>query len=146
MEQSRSIIKMIIVILVLQSVTTFLVHSRVFIPFTSDNIQSVSICLSIISIIIWIISPFFVFIGFYYLGKKFDLKSNLKSVIIRLLVGAFLGQFLGITILNIVKIILIEGFNFYWHVYMVDVLSVSILGTFFAAFTALAIAYLKQID
>ena len=40
-----------------------------------------------------IIAPL-VFVGFYLIGKKFDLKSNLKGSIIILFSGALLGYFL----------------------------------------------------
>ena len=89
---------------------------------------------NILSLIIFIINPISVLIGFYYLGKKLDLKSNLKSVIIRLLIGAYLGQFFAITIVNL--------FSFSWTFYLINILSTLFLAIFFPAFTALAIAYL----
>ena len=58
-----------------------------------DSIQNYQFYSSIFSIITMIVNPFLVFIGFYKIGKKFDLKSNLKSLIIRLLSGAYLGHF-----------------------------------------------------
>jgi hypothetical protein len=146
MEQNSSLFRMFIVILIIEFVITFLVYSQLFIPFAVDNIQDLQIYSYIISLITFIINPFFVLIGFYYLGKKLDLKSKLKSVIIRLLIGAYLGQFFSITILNLVEIYFIEGFNFHWLSYLGSILSVSFLGVFFATFTALAIAYMKQTD
>ena len=146
MEQNSSLFRLFIVILIIEFVITFLVYSKLFIPFTVDNIQEFQIYNIIISLITLIINPFFVLIGFYYLGKKLDLKSNLKSLIIRLLIGAYLGQFFSITILNLVEIYFIKEFTFYWLSYLSSILSVSFLGVFFAAFTALAIAYIKQTD
>jgi hypothetical protein len=114
MEQDRLIFRIFIMIIIVGFVEAFLIYSRTFLSFTLYNIQDFTIYQTIISLISFIINPISVLIGFYYLGKKLDLKSNLKSVIIRLLIGAYLGQFLGITILQLVGIIFIKGFNFYW--------------------------------
>ena len=127
-------------------VETFLIFSEPLLVFPivsiRGNIQDMQIYSNILSLIIFIINPISVLIGFYYLGKKLDLKSNLKSVIIRLLIGAYMGQFFGITSLQLTGICLIKGFNFYWLTYLSNILSVLFLGIFFPAFTALAIAYL----
>jgi hypothetical protein len=144
MEQDRPIFRIFIIIMIIEFVATFLGYSRMFLPFTLDNVQYFTIYHFIISIITFIINPISVLIGFYYLGKKLDLKSNLKPVIVRLLIGAYLGQFISITILYLVGIYFIEGFSFYWLSYLSSILSVSFLGLFFASFTALAIANLGQ--
>lgn len=147
MEQKSSLFRMFIVILIIEFVTTFLAYSRLFLPYALDiqTLTSLQIYGSTISLITIIINPISVLIGFYYWGKKLDLKSNLKSVIIRLLIGAYLGQFLAITIHYLVGIYFITGFNFYWLAYLQQgILSVSFLGVFFTSFTALAIANLRQ--
>jgi hypothetical protein len=59
--------------------------------------------------------------------------------------GTYFGQFFSITILFLIGIG-IEGVDFSWLSYLGSILSVSFLGVFFASFTALAIAYLKQTD
>jgi hypothetical protein len=146
MEQDRPIFRIFIMIMIIEFVATFLGYSRMFLPFTLDNVQYFTIYHFIISIITFIINPISVLIGFYYLGKKLDLKSNLKPVIVRLLIGAYLGQFISFTLLYLIGIYLIEGYSFYWLSYLSSILSVSFLGLFFAAFTALAIAHLKQTD
>jgi len=92
------------------------------------------------SIINIIINPFLVFIGFYQIGKKFDLRSNLKSLIIRLLMGAYLGHFLSITVVYLIMGNNSPWFDSYWSTFIGNVFSLSFLGTFFAAFTALAIS------
>ena len=98
------------------------------------------------SIISFIINPILLFIGFYRFGKRFDLKSNLKKVIKRLLIGAYLGHFFSTIILTLVEInIRPEGYNFYWFSYLlIRIFSVSFLRFFFTAFTALAMAYLRH--
>jgi hypothetical protein len=146
MEQDRLIFRIFIMIMIVGFVEAFLIFSRTFLTFTLYNFQDFTIYHFIISIISFIINPIYVLIGFYYLGKKLDLKSNLKPVIVSLLVGAYLGQFFGITIPQLVGIYFIREFNFYWLSYLSTILSVLFLGIFFPAFTALAIAHLKQTD
>ncbi len=147
MEQNRSLFGIFIVTMIIEFVIAFLSYSRMFLPFTLDiNFQDLQIYHLIISLITFIINPISVLIGFYYLGKKLDLKSNLKPVIVRLLIGAYLGQFISFTLLYLIGIYFIEGYSFYWLSYLSSILSVSFLGVFFASFTALAIAHLKQTD
>jgi hypothetical protein len=135
---------MFIVILIIEFATTFLVYSQLFVPFAIGNIQDIQIYNFVIQLITFIISPISVLVGFYYWGKKLYLKSNLKSVITRLLVGAYLGQFLAITIHYLVGIYFIGGFNSDWLVYLSRIVSVSFIGVFFVSFTALAIANLTK--
>ena len=91
-----------------------------------------------------IVNPFLVFIGFYKIGKKFDLKSNLKSLIIRLLSGAYLGHFLSYNVAYLSVGNDSIWFDSYLSIFIGSVFSLSFLGTFFAAFTALAIGYLRH--
>jgi hypothetical protein len=90
MEQRRLLFRIFILIMIVGFVEAFLVYSQPFVPFIIGNIQDMQIYRNILSLIIFIINPISVLIGFYYLGKKLDLKSNLKSVITRLLIGAYL--------------------------------------------------------
>ena len=134
---------MFIVILIIEFAITFLVYFQLFLPFTIGNIQDLQIYNYIIYLITFIINPISVLIGFYYLGKKLDLKSKLKPAIVRLLMGTYFGQFFSITILFLIGIG-IEGVDFSWLSYLGSILSVSFLGVFFASFTALAIANLGK--
>jgi hypothetical protein len=144
MEQNQFLKVIFFIILIIEFVITFLTYSRLLFPFTVGNIQENIIYFFGISLITFIINPVLVLIGFYRLGKKFDLKSNLKSVILRLAIGAYLGQFLSITILNLIGIYIIEGFNFYWLSYFSRIFSTGFLGLFFTSFSALAISYLRH--
>ena len=144
MEQNRSLFRLFIVAMIIEFVVTFLTYSRIFLPFTVDNLQNLQIYNYIISLITFSINPISVLIGFYYLGKKFDLKSKLKPVIVRLLIGAYFGQFFSITILFLIGIF-IGWVDLFWLSYLGSILSVSFLGVFFASFTAMAVAYLKQL-
>ncbi len=132
-QKDRLLIMIFLVIMIIQFTINFLNYSQMFLPF--------GLCKYIISLIIFIINPVSVLIVFYKLGKKLDLISNLKTVIIRLLIGAYLGHFFSITILSLIEInYLIEGSNFYWLIYLSRILSIPFIGFFFASFTALAIA------
>ena len=92
-----------------------------------------------ISVISSLITPLLVFIPYYLIGKKFDLRSNLKWSIISLLTGAYLGYFLSANI----EIPLI-GFVPYWERVIESIISLQFLYTFSIAFSALAIAYFKN--
>ena len=146
MEQNRSLLGIFIVAMIIELVVTFLSYSRMFLPFSLENLQDFTIYHTIISMVTFIINPILVLIGFYNMGKKFDLKSNLKPIIVRLLIGAYLGQFISFTLLHLIGIIFIEEYTFYWLSYLSSLLSVSFLGVFFSSFTALAMAHLKQTD
>ena len=138
MEQSNySLTFILVVILALSTVSNFV--GSIPILWGLDNIQLYSMYYPIIIIINIIISPVLVFVLFYLIGKKFDLKSNLKFSIIRLLIGAYVGHFLSFNIVRFFG----EYYNF-WSTIVSSIVSLAFLGTFFTAFTGLAIAYLKQ--
>ena len=145
MEQKNySLITIFLVILIISFVLGFFRNSPVLlwnIESMQDYIQNYQFYALIFSLISMIINPFLVFFGFYQIGKKFDLRSNLKSLIIRLLAGAYLGYFLSFTI-----VYLIRGFDFSFSVLIGSSISLTFLDAFFIAFSALAIAYLRHND
>ena len=149
MEQKGRLLSIFTVIFIISTVTSFLGSYYIIaypplIQLTPpDNIQYIQLYSTITSLSSFIVNTILTLFVFYRIGKKFDLKSNLKSSIIRLMTGAYLGQFVGINAVNLIGIFLIEGFTFY-PAYLVRAFSVSFLGTFFTAFTALAIAYLRH--
>ena len=88
------------------------------------------------------ISPFLIFIAFYLVGRKINLKANLSRSILSLIVGGFVGNFLGFSSVTLIfnpdrpKLLIgavFTGLNPHG----------SFLRIFFVAFTALAIAYLR---
>jgi hypothetical protein len=116
-----------------------------YIRFTEPyNFQYFQLLSTFLSLSSFIVSPILTLFVFYRIGKKFELKSNLKSSIIRLMTGAYLGQFVGSTTVYLIGIFLIEEFTVYWPQYLSRIFSVSFLGLFFPSFTALAIAYLRN--
>ena len=89
------------------------------------------------------ISPFLVFVVFYLVGRKINLKANLSRSILSLIVGGFVGNFIGFIsvtlIMNPDRPELLTGAVFTGlnpHG--------SFLQIFFVAFTALAIAHLRK--
>jgi len=89
------------------------------------------------------ISPFLVFVVFYLLGRKINLKAILSRSIISLIVGGFVGNFLGFSSVTLIfnpdrpELLIgavFTGLNPHG----------SFLRIFFVAFTALAIAYLRK--
>ena len=103
-------------------------------PFTT-----IGFYMTIISLICLAINPVLVFIGFYLVGRKIDLKARLPLFIVLPIVGACVGNLLGhVTITLIIEPELLlygvcGGLN-----------PTSFLQTFFVAFTALAIAHIRR--
>lgn len=95
----------------------------------------------LIIFISFLISPVLVFIAFYLIGRKFDVRTNLRSLIIILLTGAYLGDFLSAIIY-----IPLREYVFSWESVIGIFISLQFLYTFFIAFSALAIAYFRNND
>jgi hypothetical protein len=144
-QQDRYLIMMFLVILILSLVSGFLFVYRIIFPFISDwqHGSSFTTFSWLFTLFSFIISPILVFIGIYYIGKSINLRQKLGSSIFRLLIGAFVGNFLGYIIAY-----LISGYEFETFLvpYLSGVVSISFtsLSTFFTAFTALAIAYIRH--
>ena len=139
--ENNSLTLILVAVLVLSFVSSIVGRIPILF-FNFESIQFYYTFYPIFLIINIIIHPVLVFVVFYRLGKNFDLKSNLKSSIIRLLIGSYIGYFLASNITQF-----IQGFDDSWGIlsFLIgSIVSLSFLGTFFAAFTALAIAYLKQ--
>jgi len=134
MKQKDRYLIMIFLVIFIMNFVIGIIEKGLAYKWFSFHYQS-SIILSLI-----IISPL-VFVSFYLIGEKFDLKSNLKFSIINLLSGAVLGYFLS---------------SIYWYIRseiyrsMMMLLGVNflltIVLTFFIAFSALALAYLRTND
>ena len=139
-QKNRSLITIFLVIILISFVSGFF-RSFPTVLWNIENIQDYLFYAPIFSLIGIIINPFLVFIGFYQIGKKFDLRSNLKSLIIRLLTGAYLGYFLSFNI-----VYLIRGVDLYVPTLIGSSISLTFLDAFFIAFSALAIAYLRHND
>ena len=87
----------------------------------------------------------------YYAGKKLDLKVNLRSIIISVLVAGFIGYFLVRLVSMPLFFMIVEreiGVDFA-VAYLVGDLHASLemaSNLFFAAFTALAIAHIRKTE
>ena len=86
-----------------------------------------------------IIDPVLIFILFYHIGKKFELKLNLIPTIIRLLIGSYLGHFLATNLIYI-----LAAWEAYPSILLSSIFSNLFLHTTFLSFSALAIAYLRN--
>ena len=102
-------------------------------------IVTISFYHAIVSVIRFLIEPIIIFIVFYFLGRKLDLKANLASLIGRMLIGLYLGYLAGIVtswLLYEPEQLLRQG---------VSVLLLPINpDPFFASFSALALAYVRR--
>jgi hypothetical protein len=96
---------------------------------------------TLIMFISFLIRPVLVFIAFYLIGRKFDVRTNLRSLIVILLTGAYLGNFLSAIIY-----ILLREYVFSWVSVISIFISLQFLYTFFTAFSALTIAYFRNND
>ena len=88
-----------------------------------------------------IFNPFLVFFASYLIGKKFDVRTNLRSVIIILMTGSILGN-ISYPIISE----LIEGGHFSLIYVAVSFLLMQFLYTFSLAFSALVIANFRRND
>ena len=138
MEQNHSLLTIFLAILI-ASIVIDVFRGSFFMFFDMSNIQLYSTYYPIFVLVSILIHPFLIFILFYKLGKRFDLKVNLKPSIIRLLFGSYLGHFLGTNL-----IYLIIGGENYLSTLVGSIISTSFLATFFLSFSALAIAYLTN--
>ena len=138
MEQNHSLLTIFLAILI-ASIVIDVFRGSFFMFFDTSNIQLYSTNYPIFVLVSILIHPFLIFILFYKLGKRFDLKVNLKPSIIRLLFGSYLGHFLGTNL-----IYLIIGGENYLSTLVGSIISTSFLATFFLSFSALAIAYLTN--
>ena len=138
MEQNHSLLTIFLAILI-ASIVIDVFRGSFFMFFDTSNIQLYSTYYPIFVLVSILIHPFLIFILFYKLGKRFDLKVNLKPSIIRLLFGSYLGHFLGTNL-----IYLIIGGENYLSTLVGSIISTSFLATFFLSFSALAIAYLTN--
>ena len=142
MEQNDNSLTLILVVVLVLGFVTSIVGRIPILFLNFDSIQFYYTIYPIFTIISIIIHPVLVFVVFYRLGKNFDLKLNLSSSIIRLLIGSYIGHFLAS---NIVQFI--YGFEDTWEIlsFLIgSIISLGFLSSFFVAFSALAIAYLKQ--
>jgi len=101
-------------------------------------IVTIGTYLAVISLIRTAINPFLIFIGFYLVGRKIDLKANLGLSILSLIAGASIGGFVGYAVTTLIMNPLVEllvGAAGY---------STGFYQIFFVAFTALAIAHLRK--
>jgi len=138
MEQNHSLLTIFLAILI-ASIVIDVFRGSFFMFFDTSNIQLYSTYYPIFVLVSILIHPFLIFILFYKLGKRFDLKVNIKPSIIRLLFGSYLGHFLGTNL-----IYLIIGGENYLSTLVGSIISTSFLATFFLSFSALAIAYLTN--
>lgn len=114
-----------------------------------EDVVTIFMFLNLASIVIGWILLFIVLIVMYYVGKKLDLKANLKLIIISMLVGGFIGYFLVRLVSMPLFFIIVQreiSLNIA-VVYLVGDLFMS-LGSmsflFFTSFTAIAIAHIRK--
>ena len=131
MEQKvRYLIMIFLVIFMMEFVVGFLTNIlMVYYNFHLyiDIIRSIIIC------------PFLIFIVSYLIGRKFDVRTNLRSLIIVLLTSAYLGYFLSV-------FIPISGFFNIWDWVIDRLISYRFLYVFFVAFSALTLANFRHND
>ena len=102
-------------------------------------LATIGMYLGYVQLIRTAINPFLILIGFYLVGGKIDLKANLGLSILSLVVGAYVGNLLGYSIMTSITN---PG-----RVQLLLAALINPLGSFqifFVAFTALAIAHLRR--
>ena len=150
--KSQSLIPMLIVILVLSFALGIVGGSRTFLAFSLKDKLGLSnevraFYMAVVGLIGFVINPVLVFIGIYLIGRKIDLKANLTSIIVRLLVGAYVGNLFGHIVAPLVGSPLLHELEiplFITSSFLLGLFSISILHLFFVAFTALSIAHIRR--
>ena len=137
-QKDRYLIMIFLVVLIMDFAVGFIRRIPIAVPLSMDYYY----IYYLIMFISFLISPVLVFIAFYLIGRKFDVRTNLRSLIVILLTGAYLGNFLSAIIY-----ILLREYVFSWEsVIGIFFVSLQFLYTFFIAFSALAIAYFRNND
>ena len=78
-----------------------------------------------------------IFIAFYLIGKKINVRTNLKLVIITLLIGTYVANLLVVP-----QFLYLDTFSWEWIFYIFFPLQ--FICPFFIAFSALSIAYFRN--
>lgn len=132
------------------SLKSLIVFSWIYSPdLTTSDVATLVPFLNQVSVVIGWILLLIVLIVMYYVGKKLDLKANLKSITISMLIGGFIGYFLvRLVSTPIFFMVLQHEISLNLAVdYLVDILYTSLVTTsslFFASFTATATAHLRK--
>lgn len=101
---------------------------------------------SVLNIFIFILNPAFIFIFFYILGKKTNLRVEFRSIIRSLLLGGllggYLGRFIGISIMN--SLIDLGMSNIAFTIIRTPNILLSTFNLFYLSFGGLALGYFKK--
>jgi len=99
-----------------------------------------------IEILKWVrlaVNPFLMFTVFYLHGRKLDLKAKLRSVIVLLFLGLYVGYFLG----NMIPYPVLTTTSYpapLSYILFYGLYSLTIICPFFVALSASAIAYIRR--
>ena len=95
-----------------------------------------------IGILQWVgvaVNPFLMFTVFYLHGRKLDLKAKLRSVIVLLFLGLYVGYFLG----NMIPYLVLTPKATLFYILFYGLYPLTIICPFFVALSASAIAYIR---
>ena len=97
-----------------------------------------------IGILYWVrlaVNPFLMFTVFYLHGRKLDLKAKLRSVIVLLFLGLYVGYFLG----NMIPYPVLTSYPApLSYILFHSLYPLTIICPFFLALSASAIAYIRR--
>ena len=105
-------------------------------------LKDIHMYLGYVELAVRIINPVLIFIGFYLVGRKIDLKANLGLSILSLIAGASIGGFVGYAVTTLIMNPLPDRLGA--ELLMSAGYSTGSYQIFFVAFTALAIARLRR--
>ena len=93
------------------------------------------------------VNPFLVFTVFYFHGRKLDLKAKLRSVMVLLFLGLYVGNVLGsiVTFPVIMHSQKFQKFRFFLGTVLMSLFPTIIISPFFVSLSASAIAYIRNI-
>ena len=126
--------------LALGAVHGYSVHLPIRLLEQEIPLKDIGMYLGYVELAVRIINPVLIFIGFYLVGRKIDLKANLGLSILSLIAGASIGGFVGYAvttlIINPLPELLVWAAGYPLGSYQI----------FFVAFAALALAYIRRLE
>ena len=107
----------------------------------------IGLYVGIISYIRFAVNPFLIFTVFYFHGRKMDLKAKLSPIIVLLFVGLYVGNVLGniVTFPVITPLYQSRFAPSFLEIVFTSLFPTVIISPFFAALSASAIAYIRNI-
>lgn len=105
-----------------------------------SNYQFVMFISYISAVVRYVIAPFLIFAGFYFIGKKPDLILKLRPILLALLIGNIVSFFVGSIVYSV---LVMEGVDSFLGMLLQSLLAY-FAANFLAALAGLSISHLRR--